>query len=301
LAVTPLSHRNAHLLMHVTVLVWGVTAILGRMISLPADQLVSYRLLIVVITMALYARLKRHSFTVSKPIALRLALAGVFVGLHWLLFYGCIKSAGIAVAVLCLSSNSLFTALFEPIVFGSRLSRIELMFGAFVMVGVAILVKVETHGGALGLSLGIGSALFSAAFGTMNGRLARELPAPIMTTYELAIALVLTLSVVAVRASQGIPVVWPLALSLADALLLSALAIVCTVLPWLWSLRILQTLRPYAMSLAVSLETVYAMALAWFLFPSAERLTWRFYLGSGLLLLLVVLNTMRKGGRSATA
>jgi drug/metabolite transporter (DMT)-like permease len=278
--------------MHLTVLVWGVTAILGRLISLPADQLVSYRLAIVVVTMGAYAALKKHSFAVPGAVGMRLVLAGVFVGLHWLLFYGCIKRAGIAVAVLCLSSNSLFTALFEPLVFGTRLSRVELLFGAMVMAGVAILIKVETHGGVLGLALGIGSALFSAAFGTMNGRLAREVAAPVMTTYELAIALMLTLSVVAYR---GEPVVWPHALSRSDIVYLLTLAIVCTVLPWLWSLRILQTLRPYAMSLAVSLETVYAMALAWLLFPSAERLTWRFYLGSALLLLLVVLNTMRKG------
>ena len=36
--------------------------------------------------------------------------AGALVGLHWLLFYGCIKYAGVAVAVLCLSTITFFTA-----------------------------------------------------------------------------------------------------------------------------------------------------------------------------------------------
>jgi hypothetical protein len=66
------------------------------------------------------------------------------------------------------------------------------------------------------------------------------------------------------------------------------------VLPWLWSLRVLQTLSPYTLALAVALEPVYAMVLAWFLFPAAEQLTWRFYAGTGVLLVLVVANTWLK-------
>ena len=53
-------------------------------------------------------------------------------------------------------------------------------------------------------------------------------------------------------------------------------------------------LPPYALALAVSLEPVYAMGLAWFIFPDAEQLTWRFYAGCGVLLVLVAFNTWRK-------
>jgi drug/metabolite transporter (DMT)-like permease len=284
--------------MHLTIFVWGLTAILGRLISLPADQLVTYRLFIVVLVMGSYARFKGLSFRVSRDIAARLLISGILVALHWLLFYGCIKYAGVAVAVLCLSSISLFTALFEPFVFGSKISKAELLFGTCVMVGVSFLVKLETQTDFTGLAMGVGSALFSAAFGTMNGKLAREVQAEIMTTYELSAALVVTALVVAFRAA---PVVWPSALSGSDVGLLLTLSILCTVLPWLWSLRVLQTLRPYALALALCLETVYAMGLAWIIFPSAERLTWRFYVGSFILLLLVAANTWHKSRAVSSA
>jgi len=93
----------------------------------------------------------------------------------------------------------------------------------------------------------------------------------------------------------------PSELNLRDMWLLSVLAIGCTVLPWLWSLRVLQTLSPYTLALAVSLETVYAMTLAWFIFPGSEQLTWRFYAGAGVLLGLVAVNTWLKRPRLEVA
>jgi drug/metabolite transporter (DMT)-like permease len=277
--------------MHVTVLVWGFTAILGRLISLTALPLVFYRLIVVVAVMAGLVAWRRIGFKVSAALALRFALVGLLVALHWLLFYGCIKYAGVAVAVLCLSAGTFFTALMEPLVFRRAPHAAELIIGLLVMVGVSLLVKLEAGADTLGLAMGLGSAFFSASFGTLNGQLARQTRGELMTLYELAAAAVVTSLFFLLRPSEFVP---PSALSGRDVWLLLALAIGCTVLPWLWSLRVLQTLNPYALALAVSLEPVYAMVLAWFIFPGAEQLTWKFYLGSGLLLALVLVNTALK-------
>lgn len=277
--------------MHLTVLVWGFTAILGRLISLTALTLVWYRLVVVVVVMAGVVAWRRLPFRVSGALLRRFALVGALVALHWLLFYGCIKYAGVAVAVLCLSSGTLFTALFEPLVFGTRVKPIELVIGVLVMLGIGLLVKVEAGADFVGLAMGLGSAFFSASFGTLNGRLAREVRGELMTMYELAVALMVTSAFFVFRPDDFVA---PGALSGRDVLLLGALAVGCTVLPWLWSLRVLQTLSPYSLALAVSLEPVYAMGIAWFLFPKAEQLTWRFYVGTALLLVLVVMNTWLK-------
>ena len=250
--------------MHVTVFVWGFTAILGRLISIAAVALVWYRLVVVVAVMGALVGLRRMPARVPRPLLWRLGLAGVFVAFHWMLFYGCIKYAGIAVAVLCLSSCTFFTAIFEPLVFRRRVQAAELGIGLFVMVGVSFLVRVDAHADTTGLVMGLGSALFSAAFNSMNGRLARELTAEVMTLYELTAAAVVTTLFFVAGASALVP---PWALSLRDGALIGALAIGCTVLPWMWSLRVLRTLSPYTMALAVSLEPVYSMALAYLLFP----------------------------------
>jgi len=281
----------AHALMHFTVFVWGFTAILGRLISISAVPLVFYRLLVVISVMPLIIKWRGLSFGVSAATLRRFAVVGVLVALHWLLFYGCIKYAGIAVAVLCLSTITFFTALFEPLVFKRKLSVSELVLGFGVMLGVSVLVKVETNTDALGLAMGLGSALFSASFGVLNGQLARETRGEVMTFWELLAATVATSAFFALWPGEFVA---PWRLSAADVGLLLLLGIGCTVLPWLWNLRVLKTLSPYALALAVSLEPVYSMVLAWFIFPDAEQLTWRFYVGGGVLLALVAFNTWRK-------
>jgi drug/metabolite transporter (DMT)-like permease len=287
----PLSAPAAHALMHLTVFVWGFTAILGKLISISAVPLVWYRVLVVVLVMPAVIAWRRLPFAVPSGVARRFALVGLFVAAHWLLFYGCIKYAGVPVAVLCLSTTTFFTALIEPLVFSRRADARELLVGFGVMLGVSFLVKVETHADSLGLAMGLACALFSAAFGALNGRLARECAGEVMTFWELLLALGFTTLFFLVRPGDFVA---PWSLSTRDAAYLLVLSIGCTVLPWLWSLRVLQTLKPYTLALAVSLEPVYAMVLAYFLFPSAQALTIRFYGGAALLLMLVAFNTWRR-------
>jgi len=284
--------------MHLTVFVWGFTAILGRLISVGAIALVWYRLVFVVLVMGGLIAVRRLGFRVRGRLLRTLYLAGVFVALHWLLFYGCIKYAGVAVAVLCLSSLTFFTALLEPVVFRRSLRIGELTVGFLVMVGVSLLVRLEAHADMLGLAMGLGSAFFSAAFGTLNGRLSPLVRGEVMTFYELSSATVVTTVFVVVWPGQGVT---PWTLSLTDLGLLLALAVGCTVLPWLWSLRVLRTLSPYTVALAVSLEPVYSMLLAYFIFPDAERLHARFYAGTGILLTLVAANTWVRRARTQLA
>jgi drug/metabolite transporter (DMT)-like permease len=284
--------------MHLTVFVWGFTAILGRLISISALPLVFYRLVVVVSVMPFIIRWRGLPLSVSAAHLRKFAVVGTLVAIHWLCFYGCIKYAGIAVAVLTLSTLTFFTALLEPLVFKRRVSVPELIIGFGVMLGVSVLIKVETQTDSLGLALGLGSALFSAGFGVLNGRLAREARGEVMTFWELLAAGVVTAVVFVVRPADFVA---PWTLSLGDVGLLLLLGIGCTVLPWLWNLRVLKTLSPYALALAVSLEPVYSMALAWFIFPNAEQLTWRFYAGSSVLIALVAVNTWLRRPRAAQA
>ncbi len=284
--------------MHLTVLVWGFTAILGRLISLGALALVWYRLAIVVLVMGPLIAGRRLGFAVPAATLRAFAGVGALVALHWLLFYGCIKYAGVAVAVLCLSTVTFFTALLEPLVFRRRPSRGELLLGALVMGGVSLLVRVETDTDALGLAMGLGSALFSAAFGVLNGRLAQGTRGEVVTFWELLFAFAVVSLFFLARPADFVA---PWTLGLGDAAWLLVLGVGCTVLPWLWSLRVLRTLPPYALALAVTLETVYSLALAYWLFPHAEQLTWRFYVGGGVLVGLVAFNTWLKRPRAAPA
>ena len=63
--------------------------------------------------------------------------------------------------MLSLSTVTFFTALVEPIVFRRRLAIARAGDRRVVVVGVALLLEVELRADALGLALGLGSALLA--------------------------------------------------------------------------------------------------------------------------------------------
>jgi len=279
------------------VLLWGTTAILGKSIRIAALPLVFYRVTIVAVLMAAVLLRRRIPFAVSWRRAAELGGAGVLVALHWVLFYASIKVAGVAVAVLCLSTVTFFTALLEPLVFRRAVRRHELLLGALVMLGVFLLLRLENLGSPVGYGMGIASAFFSAAFGTWNGSIVRRERAERVTLYELAAAGVAC--GVAFVFLGGFVAPWDV--TLRDWALLAFLAVACTLLPWLWSLRILKTLSPYTVALSITLEPVYSIVFAYLLWPTEERLTLRFYVGAGLLIALILVNGMVKSRHTSAA
>ncbi|MEO5561721.1 MAG: EamA family transporter, partial [Dokdonella sp.] len=87
------SSTKAQLQIHSCVLLWGFTAILGKLISLTALPLVWWRMLIVIAALALLPRTWRGLRAISPRLMLAYAGIGVLVALHWLTFYGAIKLA----------------------------------------------------------------------------------------------------------------------------------------------------------------------------------------------------------------
>jgi drug/metabolite transporter (DMT)-like permease len=275
----------AQLQLQIIVLLWGCTAILGRQISIQAIPLVWYRLLMVVFVLAIYVPARGISLRLTAGKALRYAGVGALIGLHWLCFYGAIKVAGIATAVLSLSTATFFTAVCEPIVFRRRVAGSELAIGAVVVAAASLLIQYELHATPLGLALGLGSALLAAVFGVLNGKLAHEQPERLMF-YELTAALVVV--------SVFVP--WQLVVPpAADVGWLAILAIACTVVPQIWIVYVLRQLSPFTVSVTVNLEPVYALILAAVIF--GETLSPQFYAGAGVLFGLVIVNGLRRAVR----
>ena len=108
------SHRRALFQIHVCVVLWGFTAILGKLITLPAIPLVWWRLLLVTAALACFPRVWRALRTIPPRLALVYAGIGCVVALHWLAFYGSVKLANASVAATCMALAPAVTALIEP-------------------------------------------------------------------------------------------------------------------------------------------------------------------------------------------
>lgn len=297
----PISDASrAQLQIHLCVLLWGFTAILGKLISLPALPLVWWRMVLVVLTLALLPRVWRGVRAMPPRLAAAYAGIGVLVALHWLTFYGAIKLSNASVGATCMAFATVFTALIEPWVTRSRLSWRRIALGIAVLPGVALVVGGVPAGMRTGIAVGAVSALLVAIFGSLNKRYVAQGDPLAITALELgAGALALTLL------APLMPMVFPafagdlLALPQgSDAAYLLALALACTLFPFALSLVALRHMSAFAAQLAVNLEPVYAIALAALLLGEQRELSPRFYLGVAIILAAVFAQPLLLRGRA---
>jgi drug/metabolite transporter (DMT)-like permease len=269
---------------HFCVILWGFTAILGKLITLQAVALVWWRMLIVVAALALVPTVWRGLR--AMPLRLIAAYAGIgcLVAMHWLTFYAAIKLANASVAATCMGVGPAFLAVVEPWLTRKRFDARELALGVLVIPGVVLVaggVPASMH---LGLGVGILSALLVALFGALNKRLVEHADPLTVTGVELG-AGTLLLTVLAPLLPHDGPLL-PLP-DLHDLALLLVLSIGCTLLPYTVALAALRKLSAFYVQLATNLEPVYAIALAIVLLGEQRELGLMFYLGVAIILMSV--------------
>ncbi len=295
--------RRALLQIHFCVLLWGVTAILGKLITLPALPLVWWRMLLVVAMLALLPRAWRGLATLGPRLLLGYAGIGALVALHWLTFYGSVKLANASVAATCIALAPVFTAVIEPWIARRPFQARELALAVVVLPGVALVVGGVPDGMRLGVAVGAFSALLVAVFGSFNKRMVSHADPLTVTALELG-AGVLTLTLLAPLLPFLLPALasplWVVP-NLHDGLLLLALSGLCTLLPFALALVALRHLSAYTVQLVTNLEPVYAIVLAMLFLGEQHELTLQFYLGVAIILGGVFLHPLLNRVRPAVA
>src|SRR3546814_14809062 len=99
---------------HLCVVLWGFTAILGKLITLPALPLVWWRMLLVTVALALLPRVWRALRAMPPRLLLAYAGIGGLVALHWLTFYGPIKLFNASVGATCIPLGPPITSPLAP-------------------------------------------------------------------------------------------------------------------------------------------------------------------------------------------
>jgi drug/metabolite transporter (DMT)-like permease len=277
-------HRRALIELHVCVVLWGFTAILGKLITLPATQLVWWRMLLVTIALACFPRVWRALRVIPPRQMLVFAGIGGVVALHWLAFYGSVKLANASVAATTMALAPAVTALIEPAITGARFERHNLLLGILVIPGVALVVGGIPGSMHLGFWVGVISAALAALFNALNKRFLGHHDAMAVTWLELGAGFVVLAVIAAFAAPDGAGVVLP---SVRDGAWLLVLAILCTLIPFAVSLATLRHLSAFTAQLAINLEPVYAIAIAVLFLGEARELDAMFFLGVAIVLAAV--------------
>jgi len=278
------AHRRALFQIHLCVFLWGFTAILGKLISLPAIPLVWWRLLLVTAALACFPRVWRALRSIPPRLVLIYAGIGCVVAVHWLAFYGSVKLANASVAATCMALAPAVTALIEPWITGSRFERHNLLLGILVIPGVALVVGGIPDSMHLGFWVGVISAALAALFNALNKRYLGHHDAMAVTWLELGAGFLVLAAIAAFAAPDGAGVVLP---SVRDGAWLLVLAILCTLIPFAVSLATLRHLSAFTAQLAINLEPVYAIGIAVLFLGEARELDAMFFLGVAIVLAAV--------------
>lgn len=282
--------KKAFILLHTAVLLAGFTGVFGRAITLNAGLISWYRLMFSGLLLLLILAAVRGLEKITVKNVLRIAFAGTLLGLHWVFFYASIKYSNISVGVVCFSLTSFFTSFFAPLLNRKRFSLAELLLSGLTLCGIALIFGLDATY-RTGIILGVVSAILVAFYTIFNERLTKTFKSQTITLYTMlggfaGVTLVMPLYLYIFPVTTLVP-------SLPDLGYLLLLSLVCTVLLYVMLTRALNTISAFTVNLSFSLEPLYSIILAIWLYKENRELSIAFYCGLALIVLSVVLQMFR--------
>lgn len=287
---------KSYLHLHVIVFIWGFTAILGKLISLEALDLVWYRMLFASVIMTFVVLLSKEKVKVPFNVLIGFIVSGIIIAAHWLTFYQAIKVSNVSITLACLSTGAFFASILEPIFYKRKVIWYELLFGVIVVVGLGIIFNVETKY-TTGIYLAVTSAFLSALFSVINGKYAKEYNPNIISLYEL-LSGVFFISIYLFFAGSFTPAFF--AISVNDLIWLFLLSSICTAYAFSASVKVMKFLSPFTVMLTINLEPIYGIILALLIFDDTEEMTPLFYVGALIILATVIANGIVKSYKKVT-
>lgn len=277
-----------YLKLHFLVFLWGFTAILGKLITIPAVEMVFYRTFLAAVGMGIVILVMRGSFKVSTSDLLMLILTGFIVAIHWLTFFVSGRISNPSTSLVGFATCSLWAAFIEPFAKKTKIQFLEVGLGLIVIIGLYIIFSFNFQY-PMGLFLGILSGLTCAIFAVINSKLVTRISSLTITFYEMA------------GACLGVVIFFPfymdqwatdgqlhLTPTITDWFWIAILSLVCSVYAYAVAINLTKKLSVFFIQLTLNLEPVYGIILALLIFREKEVMSWNFYLGTFVILGAVV-------------
>jgi len=277
-----------YLRLHFIVFLWGFSAILGKLISLPTPEMVVYRAILAVAGMGLVMYFRKQTFKVSGRDLVILLLIGILVASHWIAFFGAGRVGNISVSLVGFATNSLSAAFLEPWFNRERIKKYQVFLGLIVLSGLYIIFSFNFQY-KLGLALGVFAGFSSALFSVFNSRMVKRVSSYAITFYEMIGVFMGGLLFIPIyyafwapgQQVQLLPQGW-------DWLYLVLLAGGCSVYAYTVAVELMKRISVFMIQLCLNLEPLYGMAMAVVLFPDKEKMPPNFYIGTLVILCAVV-------------
>ena len=274
-----------YLELHFLVVLWGFTAILGKLITIPAVELVLHRTILAAVALAVLLWFKKESFKLGSKVIWGLLGNGALVGLHWITFFAAARIANVSVSLAGFATIALWTSILEPLILKRRIKWFEVVLGLVIILGLYVIFRFEFEH-AWGLVVAIVSAFLVSLFTVFNVFYTHKFNHYTITFYEMvgAVLSILVLLPVYNHYQGGLDLL-PTTM---DWVYIAILALVCTVYAYSMGVELMKRISAFALNLTVNLEPIYGIILALIIFGDSEKMTPQFYLG-GLIVVVAVL------------
>jgi len=269
--------KQAYLELHFAVLLYGITAILGDLITLPSTVLVWWRVLFTSVSLLFLIRFGQTLKTIPRSLILQYMGIGVIVALHWITFFGSIKYANASIALVCYATGSFFTSILEPLITKVKFKWHEIALGVLVIPGMALIVQSLEVRMLTGVWLGLISSVLAVLFSVLNKQLIDKADPYSITFLEMGsswlfISLIFPFYFYQNEGLQFMPIGM-------DWFYLLFLALACTTLAYVLNLRALKHISAFAANLTMNMEPVYGIILAAIILQENKELAPDFYIG----------------------
>lgn len=282
------AYRTALTSAHITAILFGLTGIFGALIHASASVITFGRAAFALLALAVFANLQGRALL--RGLNLRklsiYAISGLMLAAHWVTFFIAIKVGGVAVATLGFASFPAFITLLDMAVFRDRPRLAEALLLLLVTLGLVLVTPSFeiANTGTVGLLWGIASGLSFALLAMTNRRATDGRNGVQVVFWQNATVAVIMAPFAVFDLVQLGPVDW---------LNLAILGVLCTAVSQALFVKSLKNLNARSAGMIISLEPVYAIACAWWLFHEAP--SYRMLAGAALIVLAIVLSAQGEG------
>ncbi len=242
---------------HIAVLLFGLTGLFGKFISVSAPYIVLGRVVFATIFLGTVFAVRKTDISLgSVKSYFTVSLLGVLLAVHWTSFYMSVQVSTVAIALLTFSAYPVVVTFIEPIMFHEKLKRADVVFSLVMFFGVLLIVPEFNLDNNLtvGTLWGLAGCVTFAFMSLLNRKLAGKHPGSVIAFYEQGTASVVLLPLLFIL---PLPVVTSM-----DWALLILLGVLFTGVAHSMFIGGMRNVRAQTAGIIASLESVYGILAA---------------------------------------
>ncbi|MGB6128507.1 MAG: DMT family transporter [Psychrilyobacter sp.] len=271
------------IILHIAVLLFGLSGLFGKLIDAPAQVIVSGRVIFATIFLYIVLKFKNEKLEMSSPTSKKIIiLQGSLLFLHWFSFFQAIKLSSVALGLLSFSSFPIFTTFMEPLFFKEKLESKKVITAIITFIGIFMVVPLNGVDSQMlsGIAMGVFSGFSFAVLAIMNKKFSSSISGIKLTFYQCLGA-----------SFWSIPVLllWNKIPSRKDIFFMIVLGVVFTGIAHTLFVMSLKRISASTVSVTTCLEPVYAIIFAAFIL--GEIPTLKIVLGSSVIIFAAFLST----------